>query len=160
MKTLSYMYAQTETIKIGKSYYFGQLWEGTGDGDELLEDGAIAIYDIDISDYRIVDFSIKENNPDILQVIVEVTDIEGLKTRKQIRESIILDIDKAWENQNEARYWLEKLPQEESEYDTFVEDMIKKMVYHINHNDREMFEIDIDDLVEYYHINQENYKFD
>lgn len=34
------------------------------------------------------------------------------------------------------------------------------MVYHINHNDRDMFELDINDLVEHYEINQENYDFD
>lgn len=83
-----------------------------------------------------------------------------MKTNKEIRESIILDLEKAWEEKENARYWLEKLPQEESDYDTFVEDMIHTMVYHINKNDREMFDIDIDDLVERYEVNQENYDFD
>lgn len=86
---------------------------------------------------------------------------ENMKTTKEIRKSIILDLEKAWEEKEHARYWLEKLPvDKESDYDDFVNDMIHKMVYHINHNDREMFDIDIDDLVEHYEINQENYDFD
>lgn len=83
-----------------------------------------------------------------------------MKTKKQIKEIIILDLEKAWEEKENARYWLERLPMEENDYDTFVEDMIKKMVHHINHGDREMFEFDIDDLIEHYEINQENYEFD
>lgn len=80
-------------------------------------------------------------------------------TKEEIKNCIILDLEKAWKYPIEARYWFEKLPMEESDYDTFVEDMIKKMVYHINHKDRDMFEIDIDDLVEHYYINQNNYEF-
>lgn len=86
---------------------------------------------------------------------------ENMKTTKEIRKSIILDLEKAWEEKEYSRYWLEKLPvDKESDYDNFVTEMIDKMVYHINHNDRYMFELDIDDLIEHYEINQENYDFD
>lgn len=91
---------------------------------------------------------------------LEIKRRRNMKTKEEIRESIILDLEKAWENQNEARYWLEKIPvDKESDYDDFVNEMIHKMVYHINHNDRDMFELDINDLVEHYEINQENYNF-
>ena len=86
-------------------------------------------------------------------------------TKEEIRNSITLDLEKAWENPKEARYWLEKLPQdqdqdEESCYDYFVEEVIAKMVHDINHQNKEYFEFDIDDLVDHYYINQKHYKFD
>ena len=35
MKTLSYIYGKEEEIEIGGKYYFGQLWDGDGDGDGM-----------------------------------------------------------------------------------------------------------------------------
>ena len=68
MKTLSYIYAAEEEIEIGNTYYYGQLWDGIGDGEELLESGSIEIYD------TIVEFKVLEkDNDDILKSIVEVT---------------------------------------------------------------------------------------
>ena len=70
MKTLSYIYAAEEEIKIGNTYYFGQLWDGYGDGEFLLESGSISIDD------TIVEFKVlEENKDDILKSIVEVTDL-------------------------------------------------------------------------------------
>ena len=70
MKTLSYIYAAEEEIEIGNTYYFGQLWDGNGEGEFLLESGSISIDDI------LVEFKVlEENEDDILKSIVEVTDL-------------------------------------------------------------------------------------
>lgn len=78
--------------------------------------------------------------------------------KKEIKNLIILDLEKAWENPNEANYWLEKLPMVE-EYDEAVEDYMSLLKHNIRHKDREMFDINIDDLVEHYYLNQEEYDF-
>lgn len=44
------------------------------------------------------------------------------------------------------------------EYDETVHDFIGLLEYNIRHKDREMFDINIDDLVEHYYINQEEYE--
>lgn len=49
------------------------LWDGDGDGEELIESEAIAIYQ-DGEEY-IVDFEILESAEDILQTRVKVTGI-------------------------------------------------------------------------------------
>lgn len=70
MKTLSYVMAEIEEITRGEVYYFGQLWDGNGDegvGEELLEDGAIAI-----DDENIVTFEIVKKEDDILKTLVRV----------------------------------------------------------------------------------------
>ena len=68
MKTLSYIYGEDEEIKVGNTYYFGQLWDGNGEGELLLESGSIGIDD------TIVEFKVlEENKDDILKNIVEVT---------------------------------------------------------------------------------------
>ena len=72
LNTLSYVYGQNDTIEIGEEYYFGQLWDGNGDGEELLESGAIAVYD---GEEYIVDFEILEPADDILQTRVKVIGI-------------------------------------------------------------------------------------
>ncbi len=73
LNTLSYVYGQNDTIEVGEEYYFGQLWDGNGDGEELLESGAIAVYQ-DGEEY-IVDFEILESAEDILQTRVKVIGI-------------------------------------------------------------------------------------
>lgn len=79
-------------------------------------------------------------------------------TREEIKEVIILDLEKAWENLSEDNYWLEKLPMIE-EYDEEVNNFISLLKHNIRHKDREMFDINIDDLVEHYYLNQEKYEF-
>ena len=74
LNTLSYVYGQNDTIEVGEEYYFGQLWDGNGDGEELLESGAIAVYQ-DGEEY-IVDFEALESAEDILQARVKVTGID------------------------------------------------------------------------------------
>lgn len=70
---MSYVLGAENTIEAGKEYYFGQLWDGNGDGEELLDSGAIAVYQ-DSEEY-IVDFEISESAEDILQTLVKVTGI-------------------------------------------------------------------------------------
>ena len=79
-------------------------------------------------------------------------------TREEIRNAIILDLEAAWENQNEIDYWLEKLPMEE-DYDEAVHDIIDELKYAIRHTDKEYFECNINDLIENNYINQEDYEF-
>lgn len=73
LNTSSYVYGQNDTIEVGEEYYFGQLWDGDGDGEELIESEAITIYQ-DGEEY-IVDFEILESAEDILQTRVKVTGI-------------------------------------------------------------------------------------
>lgn len=73
LNTLSYVLGEENTIEAGKEYYFGQLWDGNGDGEELLESEAIAVYQ-DGEEY-IVDFEILESAEDILQTRVKVIGI-------------------------------------------------------------------------------------
>ena len=72
LNTLSYVLGTEDTIEAGKEYYFGQLWDGNGDGEELLESGAIAVYQ---DGEYIVDFEILEAAEDILKTRVKVTGI-------------------------------------------------------------------------------------
>lgn len=73
LNTLSYVYGHNDTIEVGEEYYFGQLWDGNGDGEELIESGAIAVYQ-DGEEF-IVDFEILESEEDILQTRVKVIGI-------------------------------------------------------------------------------------
>ena len=73
LNTLSYVLGAENTIEAGREYYFGQLWDGNGDGEELLESGAIAVHQ-DEEEY-IVDFEILEPADDILQTRVKVIGI-------------------------------------------------------------------------------------
>jgi hypothetical protein len=73
LNTLSYVYGQNDTIEVGEEYFFGQLWYGDGDGEELLESGAIAVYQD--GEELIVNFEILEPAEDILQTRVKVIGI-------------------------------------------------------------------------------------
>lgn len=74
LNTLSYVLGTEYAIEAGKEYFFGQLWDGNGDGEELIESGAIAVYQ-DGKEF-IVDFEIMESAEDILQTRVKVTGID------------------------------------------------------------------------------------
>ena len=77
-------------------------------------------------------------------------------TREDIKQEIILDLQKAWENPNEMSYWLEKLPMQE-DYDELVHEYINDLKYMIKHRYKDYFESIVDDLVSYYYVNQELY---
>ena len=70
MKTLSYVLGKSEEIKIGQEYYFGQLWDGEGDGEELIESGTISP-----DNESAVAFEVTERAEDLAQTVVKVTDI-------------------------------------------------------------------------------------
>lgn len=76
LMTEGYKYLSKEEIKIGEEYYFGQLWDETGDGEELLESRCIAMYDQEICDWLIVNFDVVVNADDILETIVKVTSVD------------------------------------------------------------------------------------
>ena len=79
-------------------------------------------------------------------------------TSGEIKKTIILDLEKAWENPNEASYWLEKLPMS-GDYDEMVHDNINSLIFAIHQRDREYYDVIIHDLVVNYYINQKNYNF-
>lgn len=71
MKTLSYILGQEKEIKIGEKYYFGELWDGEGDIEELLESGAVSP-----DNENVVSFEIIKLSPDEpIKTLVKVSDI-------------------------------------------------------------------------------------
>ena len=70
MKTLSYILGSEEEIVINKEYYFGQLWDGNGDGEKLLESGAISP-----NGENVVAFKVVKKSEDILETVIKVTDM-------------------------------------------------------------------------------------
>lgn len=66
MKTLE----SREEITIGMELRFAELWDGNGDGEELLQSGAISP-----DNENVVSFDVIEENSNILNTIVKVTDI-------------------------------------------------------------------------------------
>lgn len=70
MKTLTFILGAEEDIKVGNEYYFGQLWDGNYDGEELLKSGRISP-----DEKQIVEFTIVEETKDILYTVVKVTRI-------------------------------------------------------------------------------------
>lgn len=83
-------------------------------------------------------------------------------TKELIKKSIEYLLESAWENQNEAKYYLEQLPHDkDSDYDETVHDFISKLEYQIKkeNREREYYDYDVDDLIEHYFVNQEYYEF-
>lgn len=70
MKTLSYVGCSEEEIVKGGQYLFGELWDGDGDGNELLDSGSVST-----DGENIIDFKIIKRDENILESLVEVTDI-------------------------------------------------------------------------------------
>lgn len=71
MKTLSYILgSEEEKIIINGEYYFGQLWDGNGDGVELMNSGSISL-----DNENVVAFKVVERADDICKSIVKITDI-------------------------------------------------------------------------------------
>lgn len=59
-----------EEITIGMEVRFTELWDGNGDGEELLQSGAISP-----DNENVVAFEVIEEDSDILNTLVRVTDI-------------------------------------------------------------------------------------
>ena len=70
MKTLSYILGSEEEIVINEEYYFGQLWDGNGDGEELLESGAISP-----DGENVVSFEVVKKADNMLETVIRVTDM-------------------------------------------------------------------------------------
>ena len=70
MRTLDYILGQIEEIQVGQEYYLGQIWDGEGDGEELLESGTVSP-----DEENVVAFEIVKTEDDPLQTVVKVTDI-------------------------------------------------------------------------------------
>ena len=66
MKTLE----SREEIKIGMEIRFAELWDGNGDGNELLHSGAISP-----DNENVIGFEIVKNADNVLNTVVKVTDI-------------------------------------------------------------------------------------
>ena len=77
-------------------------------------------------------------------------------TREEIKQEIILDLEKAYEEKNEYRYYLEQLPME-GDYDNEVHRYIDNLENEIRHQNKEDFDYCVDQLVDYYYQNQEIY---
>ena len=69
LETFSFIGCSIEEIKVGESYYFGQLVDGEGDLLELLNSGCVGVGD------EVVEFNIGIEDIDILKTLVIVTDI-------------------------------------------------------------------------------------
>ena len=71
MKILSYILGSSEEkIIINGEYYFGQLWDGNGDGEELLESGAISP-----DGENVVSFEVVKKADNMLETVIRVTDM-------------------------------------------------------------------------------------
>lgn len=75
MKTVSFIYGIERNIKAGTELYFGQLWGGDGNGEELLESGSVCLGEDENRIPVIVAFEIAEKAIDIINVVVHITDI-------------------------------------------------------------------------------------
>ncbi len=64
-----------EEIKVGMEVRFAELWDGNGEGEELIESGAIAVWDEQTESEDTVWFKIIKPAEDILNTLVRVTDI-------------------------------------------------------------------------------------
>ena len=77
-------------------------------------------------------------------------------SREKIGEKLNYVLSNAWESCNPIR--LENLPYS-GDYDTDVHTYINLLRSAIRKNDKETFDLTIDELIEHYYINQENYDF-
>lgn len=59
-----------EEIKIGMEVRFAELWDGDGDGRELLDSRSVSP-----DNENVVSFEIVESDENILDVLVRVTDL-------------------------------------------------------------------------------------
>lgn len=79
MKTLSYYRRSEREIVVGNDYYLGELWDGSGDLENILDEkgkGSVCV-DVNEDDLPVlVSFVYNALNPvELLSTIVTVTDI-------------------------------------------------------------------------------------
>ena len=70
LKTLSHDKASEEKIIVRGKYYFGQLWDGSGDANNLLDESSVSPDNINIVEFKII-----QRNENPLDSVVKVTDI-------------------------------------------------------------------------------------
>lgn len=79
METLSYLRGREREIEIGEEYYLGQLWDGSGDVEDIIEeDGEGSVWVVNDEDGMpmIVGFTYEELDPEeLMDTVVTVTDI-------------------------------------------------------------------------------------
>lgn len=77
LKTYSYGYKPSQSIEVGETYLFGQLWDGSGDGEELLESGCVYVLGAPdlIFNGDVVDFEIVEIKEDVMDALVKIVSI-------------------------------------------------------------------------------------
>lgn len=75
METLSYICGVDQKINLGAELYFGQLWDGDGDGEELIESSSICVGEDENRMPVIVAFEIAEKAINILDTVVRIADI-------------------------------------------------------------------------------------
>lgn len=74
LKGIDYRVGYSELISPYCFYYFGQLWDGEGDGEELLESGVIYINQ---NGYEYgVNFRVTQKEENINDTMVYVTSID------------------------------------------------------------------------------------
>ena len=76
LKTYSYIYP-SQPIEIGQTYLFGQLWDGSGDGEELLESGCVYVLGAPdpIFNGDVVNFEVLETKEAVMDTLVKVVSI-------------------------------------------------------------------------------------
>lgn len=76
LKTYNYIYP-SELIKVGQTYLFGQLWDGSGDGEELLESGCVYVLGAPdpIFNGDVVNFEVLETKEAVMDTLVKVVSI-------------------------------------------------------------------------------------
>ena len=79
METLSYLRGKEREIEIGEEYYLGQLWDRSGDVEDIIEeDGEGSVWVVNDEDGMpmIVGFTYEELDPEeLMDTVVTVTDI-------------------------------------------------------------------------------------
>ena len=79
METLSYLRGREREIEIGEEYYLGQLWDGSGDAEDIIEEdgkGSDWVENDEDGMPMIVEFTYEELDPEeLMDTVVTVTDI-------------------------------------------------------------------------------------
>ena len=78
MRALSYIHGKKREIVKGESYCLGELWDGSGDADNILDGKGEGVVWVDSEDDEssFVDFKYDALNTDqLLDTIVTVTDM-------------------------------------------------------------------------------------
>lgn len=77
LKTYSYGYKPSQPIEVGTTYLFGQLWDGLGDGEELLESGCVYVLGAPdpIFNGDVVNFEVLETKEAVMDTLVKVVSI-------------------------------------------------------------------------------------